>query len=159
MGVSAWHIWLVLGILLCIAEILTPAFVLASFGFACLFAALAAALDLGILMQLTGFIVGVLVAFFGLRPFFMKYGYGESRNVRTNVDALEGLRGRVIQTIDNRRATGRAMVRGDDWRAVAALDGEVIDAGEEVEVVGVDGVKLIVKRRSMEAREGNQRGE
>jgi membrane protein implicated in regulation of membrane protease activity len=137
---TAWHIWIILAIILCILEILIPAFVLASLGVGCLAATVAAVLHFGINIQLVAFIVGTLGAFFGVRPFFTRYCYKASPGVKTNVDALIGKIGRVTEDINDELNTGRVLVGGDDWRAVA-LEGEVI----KVEVVRVEVNKVYVR--------------
>jgi membrane protein implicated in regulation of membrane protease activity len=141
---SVWHIWTIAAIILFILEIFTPGFLLASFGIGCLFAALAALVDFGLKIQIVGFIMGTLVAFFGVRPFFTKYCYKASSGVKTNVDALSGKTGRVIEEINHESGSGRALVGGDDWKAVSA-DGGIIDKGTMVEVVRVEGITVFVK--------------
>jgi membrane protein implicated in regulation of membrane protease activity len=141
---SAWHLWVILAIILFIAEVFSPAFILASFGIGCLLASLSAGLDLGLKMQILGFIAGTLAAFFAVRPFFTKYCYKAASGIRTNVDALAGKVGRVTETIDGERGSGRVMVGGDDWKAIAA-DGNVIEMNSRVEVIKVEGIKVIVK--------------
>jgi membrane protein implicated in regulation of membrane protease activity len=142
--VTHWHVWIILGIILFILELLIPAFVLASFGFGCLVSAIAAALDLGVKMQIAGFIGGTLAAFFGVRPFFTRYCYKASPGVKTNVDALIGKTGRVIEDIDDQLDSGRVLVGGDDWKAVA-LDGKIIEKNSKVEIIRVEGAKVYVK--------------
>jgi len=142
---SAWHLWMILAIILFIAEIFTPAFVLASFGIGCMASSLAAGLGLGLKMQILGFIAGTLVAFFTVRPLFARYCYKASPHTRTNLDALIGTIGRVTQTIDEAGGSGRVTVGGDDWKAVAA-NGETIEMNARVEVIGIEGVKVIVRR-------------
>jgi membrane protein implicated in regulation of membrane protease activity len=141
---TAWHIWIILAIILCILEILIPAFVLASLGVGCLAATVAAVLHFGINIQLVAFIVGTLGAFFGVRPFFTRYCYKASPGVKTNVDALIGKIGRVTEDINDELNTGRVLVGGDDWRAVA-LEGEVIEKNSKVEVVRVEVNKVYVR--------------
>ena len=140
----AWHIWAIVAIVLFIGEVFTPGFVLASFGIGALFSSVAAGLGLEIKGQVAGFISGTLVAFFGVRPLFTRYGYKGSSGVKTNVEALMGKTGRVSETIDDARNSGRVLVGGDDWKAVS-LDGSVIEKDTRVEVVRVEGVKVIVR--------------
>lgn len=141
---ASWHIWVIGAIILCIFEILVPAFVLASFGVGCLVSSLVAVLHLGFKTQITGFIVGTLGAFFGVRPIFTRYCYKASPGVKTNVDALIGKTGRVIETIDDELNSGRVFVGGDDWKAVAQ-DGSVIQKNSRVEIVKVEGSKVYVR--------------
>jgi membrane protein implicated in regulation of membrane protease activity len=139
---SEWHLYVIVAIMLFISETLTPGFVLASFGIGCLFSALAAGLHFDLKVQITGFIVGTLIAFFGVRPFFSRYCYKSSHNVRTNIDALVGQRGHVTERIVEN--SGRVTIGGDDWKAVSA-DDITIEEGKPVEVVRVEGTKVYVK--------------
>lgn len=141
---SSWHMWIILSVFLFIAEVFTTGFFLGSFGVGCIFSALAALFGLGLKSQIAGFIVGTLAAFFGARPFFIKYCYKGSCAVKTNVDALVGKTGRVTEAVDPATGFGRVLVGGDDWKAVAE-DGAVIEKGTPVEVVRVEGVKVFVK--------------
>lgn len=143
---SAWHAWVIAAIILFMLEIFSPVFVPASFGIGCIFSALAALVGLGLKMQILGFIVGTLVAFFGVRPFFTKYCYSASYGARSNVEALVGKTGRVTEEIGQDRSSGRVLVGGDDWKAVS-LDGGIISKGATVEVVRVEGITVFVKAR------------
>ena len=141
---ASWHIWIILAVVLLILEMVIPAFVLASFGVGCLLSSIGAAMHLGIEMQIAAFCAGTLAAFFGVRPFFARYCYKAS-GVKTNVDALVGKRGTVIEDINEQANSGRVLVGGDDWKAVA-LDGIVIEKNSKVLIAGVEGVKVYVKR-------------
>ena len=145
MGIfSPWHLWFIIAIILLIAEILTPGFLLASFGIGCLGSALAAGFGFGPKAQIAWFIAGTLVAFFGVRPFFAKYCYRASNDLKTNVEALIGKTGRVVEAITQEKGFGRVLVGGDDWKGVS-MDGGTIEKGTVVEVVRVEGTKVYVK--------------
>jgi len=142
-----WHIWVIAGVVLLIAEIFTPGFVLACFGVACLVAAIFAALDVGLTLEVIVFCVASIVAFFTVRPLFVKrfYRSDDDAAARTNVDALAGKVGMVVERIDPSMNVGRVVLGGDNWRA-ASVDGAVIERGEQVEVIRVEGTKLFVKK-------------
>jgi inner membrane protein len=142
---SVWHLWVVVAILLFLVEIFAPNFVMASFGIGCLFSALAAGLGFFLKMQIVGFIVGTLIAFFAVRPVFTKYCYKASKEVLTNVDALIGLQGRVSETIEDSLHSGRVFVRGDDWKAVS-IDRSTIRKDAQVEIVRIEGTTLYVRQ-------------
>ena len=79
------------------------------------------------------------------RPFltkFLKVG-GE----KTNVDSLIGQTARVIVDINNNDSIGYALVGGQEWTARAENDNDIIPKDTLVEIVGVSGVKLIVRRK------------
>lgn len=141
--ISGWHLWVITAIILFIAEMLVPAFVLASFGVGCLVSSLVSAFGMGLKVQIAGFIMGTLGAFFGVRPFFTKYCYKASQGTKTNVDALIGKTGRVTEAI-NEFDSGRVLVGGNDWKAIA-IDGSLIEKNAKVEVVKVEGAKIYVK--------------
>ncbi len=141
-----WHIWVIAGIVLLIAEIFTPGFVLACFGVACLVAAIFAAFDLGLTVEVIVFCVASVVAFFAVRPLFAKRFYrSDDEATKTNVDALVGKVGMVAERIDPDVNVGRVVLGGDNWRAIS-VDGAVIELSEKVEVVRVEGTKLFVKK-------------
>lgn len=145
MNFEIWHIWVIVALIFGIIEIFTPSFIAFSIAIGCLFSAAAAGFDTTIQIQLLSFSIGTAIAFFGVRPFMMKFAHKKSNAVKTNVDALIGKTGRVTETINNVQNTGRAIVEGDDWRAISN-DNSNIDAGETVEVIKVDSTRLIVKK-------------
>lgn len=144
MELAEWHIWIIAAILLFIIEIFTPGFLTASLAIGCIAAGITSALDFGLKVQLFSFSVGTLIAFFGIRPFILKYGHGKKEVIKTNTEALIGKAGRVVVTIDNAKNEGRVLVEGDDWKAEAQSD-QLIEAGQRVQVVQVNSTILIVK--------------
>lgn len=74
------------------------------------------------------------------------------RRVETGEEGIVRQRGRAIEAL---APAGRVMVEGEQWRA-RAVEGEIA-AGEEVEVVGKDGLTLFVQRsqaKRLETRKG-----
>ena len=99
--------------------------------------------------QIAGFFI---VSFFLLaftRPFALKYI--NFRHEKTNCEELIGSTVKVTETVDNYAQTGTAVAKGLEWTARAEDDGEKIEAGSMAEVVGISGVKLILKHHE----EGN----
>jgi len=143
--VQAWHVWIFVAVLFFIIEIFTPGFVLACFGVGCIISALAAFLKFSFQIQVSAFSVTTLAVFFGLRPLILQYFFKATDNVKTNVDALANKTGRVSIQIDSARNSGRVIINGEDWRAVS-IDESVIAVGEKVEILKVDGSKVVVKK-------------
>lgn len=79
------------------------------------------------------------------RPVAVKY-VNKSRT-KTNVDSLIGQEAVVTQEIDNLRGVGQTTLRGMEWTARAEQGQGIIAEGSIVEVVAIEGVKLIVKRK------------
>ena len=61
---------------------------------------------------------------------------------KSNVDALIGRQGKVIETIPQGEC-GYVKIDGDEWRSVSA-DGQEIPAGTTVQVVSRDSIILTV---------------
>lgn len=141
-----WQIWIVAAMALFIAELATPGFFTAAIGIGCLAAALAHWMGWGIEVQITALSTITIVVFLTLRPLFLKYLDSET-GIKTNTEALIGKRGYVLEKIDPSAHSGRIVVGGEDWKAVS-IDDAVIEAGRRVEVIGVDGTRLIVREIS-----------
>ncbi len=141
---ALWIIWIIAGVLLLIGEIFTPGFLLASFGLACFASGLVAALSFGLKAQVIIFSVITLVVFFGIRPVILKYFHRSGSGLKTNVDALVGKKGVVIDLIDPAFNTGRVIVDGENWRGIS-VDDETIEKDARILVIRVEGTKLFVK--------------
>ena len=139
-----WHVWLIAAIGLFIGEIFTPGFLLASLGVGALAMSVFALLGSGIKIQILAFSIATVVTFLGVRPVFQKYLYSKESKIKTNVDALIGKRGIVVESVDPKTMKGRVVVGGENWRAVSFED-RFIEADSPVEVVRIEGTKLIVK--------------
>lgn len=89
------------------------------------------------------FVSTSLLSFFILKPIFAKF---LNRNKSsTNIDAIIGKKGVMTKTISF-FDYGEVKVNGVLWTAAKRDNGEIINEGDGVEVVGVDGNKLIVKK-------------
>lgn len=138
-----WHWWAGLAIVLFILEIFVPGFFLLCLGIGCVGASTTAALGGGAALQLTAFSVFSLVSIFTIRPLLMKRMWN-APEVKTNMDALIGQRGRVTQDFDAGLRLGRVSAAGDDWRAECVVD-RPLRVGDLIEVVRVESNTLIVK--------------
>jgi len=138
-----WHWWAGLAILLMIAEIFIPGFFLLCLGIGCVGGSIIAAMGLGASAQLIAFSAFTLIAFFTIRPILMKRMWN-GPDVRMNMDALVGQRGRVTQDFDPGLRLGRVSAAGDDWRAESIND-RSLRVGDLVEVVRVESNTLIVR--------------
>lgn len=136
-----WQAWLIAGGILFVLELLTPGFVAAVFGGACLVTAIPAALGAPVWGMIVTFIGATLVLTTGVRPLFVRKEGAQA--ARTNADALIGCIGKVMEPIDKQSSTGRVFVEGDDWRAVSESN-ETIPMGAQVIVKRVESNRLHV---------------
>jgi membrane protein implicated in regulation of membrane protease activity len=131
--------WLVGAIILLILEVFTGTFVILWVGVAAAIAGVFAFLD-GAWLPWLVFVVASAVLLWVSRPLAHKLrGHAPAK---TNVDALIGQHGVVIETIDPVANVGRVRVQSDQWRARAE---EVIEAGQKVRIVGITGTTLKVE--------------
>jgi membrane protein implicated in regulation of membrane protease activity len=134
--------WVVMAILLMIAEIFTSGFFLLCFGAAAAVAALSGFFGYEPLAQFAIFVVASAVALVLVRPFANRVMNPFAPPV--GIDRLLGKQGIVLETIDP--AAGRGVVRVDHepWSADSA-DGIPLAAGTMVQVVGIEGSHLKVR--------------
>ena len=96
--------------------------------------------NLPLWLQITAFFVVSIVMIIFTRPIAVKYLKVGTQ--RTNVDALIGTTGLVTMDISEHKA-GQVKVKGQIWTAVSE-SGESILADTEVDILAIEGVKLIV---------------
>ena len=140
-----YQYWLIAAFVLVIVEICTAGFGSICFAFGAGFSALTAYLGGGYVWQLIVFAAVSLLTFIFLRPVVMRLLERNSKDVKTNVDALIGRKAVVSETIDHAAHTGRVAVDGDDWKAVSE-DKTVIEKGEDVTIVGRESLIVTVRK-------------
>ena len=109
------HYWIIFGIVLMIAEIFTPGFLLASFGIGAFGGSLFAYWDYEFKFQLFVFSAVTMGVFFGIRPLYNKYFHKLDDQRETGVNALIGNNYKVTENINNFENTGRVQVGSESW--------------------------------------------
>jgi membrane protein implicated in regulation of membrane protease activity len=138
----AWLIWALVAVLLTVGELLTPGmFFLGPVALAAVVAGIAAAVGLGLVVQLVLFIAGSLATLLFLRPVARRH-LRMPAAIRTGAAALEGTKAVVVQRVDANG--GRVRIGGEEWSARAYLDDQVIEPGTRVEVVKIEGATALV---------------
>ena len=89
---------------------------------------------------------GLMLAF--TRPLAVKYL--KPKKVATNVDALAGREGKVVTEIQPIQGTGQVKVDGQIWSAKVENTDVNLPVGSLVEVLRVEGVKLVVRAKTAE---------
>lgn len=142
-------LWLVALVLFIVVEIATMGLTTIWFAGGALVAVIAAALGVPLWLQIVLFLVVSFVLLYFTRPIAVKY-FNRDR-VKTNAESLVGKQAVVIGEIDNLQGIGQVTVGGMEWSARAAEEGVKLTTGSVVDIVAINGVKLIVEER----REGN----
>ena len=133
-------IWLIVGILLVVAEVLSGDFVLVMLGAAALAAAGVTALGAGDLVSVFVFAATSLGLIVGARP-LLKKRLQLGSGIKMHHEALLGSKAIAVTKVDEH--SGQVKIGGDTWSA-RTLDGSVVEAGEAVTVVEISGATAVV---------------
>lgn len=136
--------WLIFAVVFLVLELSTVSLVSIWFVAGAVCALLAAAIGLSVGVQIAIFIAATGILLIFTKPAVKKYIHKETE--ATNFDRVIGKEGTVTQKIDEAEGKGQIKVLGAVWSAKSD-DGVEIPEGEKVEVIGVEGVKVIVKRK------------
>lgn len=134
-------LWLVLMVVFILIEVSTVSMVSIWFAGGALTALIANLCKAQLWLQVVLFAVVSAALLLALRPLARKYF--TPRLTKTNVDAVVGTEGLVIQRIDNLNATGCVKLGGVEWSA-RSTSGEVLEEGIRIRVDRVEGVKVFV---------------
>ena len=138
-------VWLGTVALTLVLEAVTMSLVSVWLSVGALIAVFAAYCGLAVPAQMLIFIGVSIAAFFAVRPLTRRFI--NPHITPTNADRLLGLDARVTEAIDNTVPAGAVYVDGKVWTARSA-GGEVIPAGETVEVAWMEGIKLFVRPKA-----------
>lgn len=133
--------WLVALVAFIVVEAVTAGLVSIWFAFGALAALVVAMLGGAFVWQLTAFMVFSAIMLYFTQPLakkLMKEG-----KVKTNVDALLG-KIAIVEKPIFKNEFGQVKIDGNHWTAKSNQE-EVIPENAEVEVIAVEGVKLIVR--------------
>lgn len=144
-----WIVWTVLGVILIVAEVFTPGFVLLWFGIGALAAALAGLVGISSLpLQFLIFALVSITLTAASRTIFVNYfsREREGSDLKMGVDALPGKVGTVVSSSKGALHEGAVKVYGSTWTAYPAEGEEPLEAGERVTVERVQGASIYVRR-------------
>ena len=147
-GTTGVVVWVVLALILIALETVTVAFIGIYLGVGALCAAIVAALDGALWLQLVVFAVVSAATLYLTRP-ALRSRFVNAPLVPSNVPALVGRRGVVVVAIPaGTGGRGQVRIGTEDWSARSAGE-EAIATGETVEVVAIEGVAAIVRRTTV----------
>ena len=138
--------WLILIIVLVVLEIITLGLTTIWFAGGALVGFILSMLDAAPVIQWAAFCVVSLILLFATRPWALRY-FNNQKKEKTNVDSLIGETAVVTSEISNLEGRGEAVVNGMTWTARSAEDSVKIPEGARAEILAVQGVKLIVKKK------------
>jgi membrane protein implicated in regulation of membrane protease activity len=133
-------LWVILIIVFVVAEVLSLGLTSIWFAFGALFALIVSFFINSLMVQITVFVLSSVILLYFTKPIVKKYL--KVGRTKTNVDSLIGMKGVVTEPITKHK-TGQVKVNGQIWTAFSE---ELLEAGEEVIVIEVQGVKIKVKK-------------
>jgi len=144
---TAWIIWIILGVILIVAEIFTLGFVLLWFGIGAIAAAFAGWLGFGFTFQFLIF-AAVSIALTAMsRTILVDYfSKDKADEIKMGMDSLPGQIGTVTMASKGALQEAAVKVYGSTWTAFP-VNGEIsLVEGEKVEVVRVQGSSIYVQK-------------
>ncbi|MBK1783066.1 NfeD family protein [Prauserella cavernicola] len=138
---TAALIWLIVGVGLIVAEVLSGDFVLLMLGLGALVGAGSAALTGNAIVDVIVFAVASIGLLVLARP-ALKRRFLSGPGVKTNADALVGAQAVTMSTVDSRG--GQVKLAGDVWSARSIAEGTVIAPDTTVTVVEIAGATAVV---------------
>ena len=147
--------WLIALVVLLVIEAATLGLATIWFAGGALIALIAAMCGAGFVIQMVCFLVVSLILLIFTRPVAVRFLNKDT--LKTNVDRVIGMEGIVAEEISNLAGTGKVSLGGNTWTARTESEGGIIPKETVVEVLRVEGVKLIVKVKEtlgLELRKG-----
>ena len=136
------YFWFAAAAILVIVEIATLGLTTIWFAAGALAAGFLSLANMHLVIQIVVFAAVAALLLFMTRPWAAKYLNSQTK--KTNADSLIGEICLVTTPINNLKAEGQAVVKGQEWTA-RSIDGSLIPEGAKVRIVGISGVKLMVE--------------
>ena len=139
-----WLIWLVVAVLLGVAEAFSLTAALGVLGGSALVTAGLAAVGLPVVLQVVVFAVVSVFGVVLVRPVALRH-MSQPQLERFGVDALVGKRAYVVREVTDR--DGRVRIDGEEWTARPFDESLVIPVGAAVDVMRISGTTAFVYPR------------
>lgn len=139
-----WQFWLIVAGVFLIGEIFTAGFLIFWLGIAAVLSMLVSIFTDNLIVQASVFVIASGLLIFFTKPFVDKYITKNQKSVKTNAFSVIGKKGIVTKEMSSTSKFGQVKVDEEIWTAVSE-DSKPIPEGTEIEVVKIDGVKLVVK--------------
>lgn len=137
-----WSFWLIAAGIFFIIEIATVGFLIFWLGIGALLAMIASFITDNLAIQTTVFVITSAILIPLTKPFVDKFT--NKKTIPTNSYSLINKKGVVISDINPIEGTGLVKVNGETWSAKTE-DESSISKDTEIEILAIDGVKLIVR--------------
>jgi membrane protein implicated in regulation of membrane protease activity len=136
-----WVIWMIVAGALAVGEIFSLSFFLGPIAVAATLASVAALLGAGLAVQLVVFILASAGSLAVLRPIARRHMHAPAQ-IRTGTAALLGAQAEVLERVDARG--GQVKLGGEVWSARAYDEDLVLEPGQRVQVMQIEGATALV---------------
>ncbi|MER6512445.1 NfeD family protein [Nonomuraea sp. NPDC048881] len=139
-----WVIWIILAVVLGVAELFTLTAALGLLGVAALLTAVTAAVGLPVPLQILVFALSSAAGMVVIRPLAVRH-LQQPPLQRFGVEALVGKPAYVVSEVTGR--DGRVRIGGEEWSARAYDETLVIPTGATVDIIEIEGATALVYPR------------
>ncbi|MBQ0830253.1 NfeD family protein [Streptomyces tagetis] len=139
--IDAWVWWLVVAAALGIPLVVTAMPEFGMFAVGAVAAAIASGFGAGLVVQVLVFVVVSVALIAVVRPIASRHR-SQRPQLASGIDALKGRQAVVLERVDG--SGGRIKLAGEIWSARALDSGRTYEAGQEVDVVEIEGATAIV---------------
>ena len=136
-------LWLVFFIVFLVVEVITVSLTCIWFAAGALLALILALFNVPVVVQVIVFAIVSIVLMIFTKPILSKKLLANRE--KTNYESVIGQNAKVTEQINNIENKGTVMLNGLEWTA-RSVDDRVMEVDTIVEVVKVEGVKVIVKK-------------
>lgn len=141
---SVWVVWLILAVVLGVAELFTLTLALGLIGAAALITGILGALGLGLTGQILVFALTSAAGLLVVRPIARRH-MTQPPLLRSGTEALVGRSALVVEEITE--TSGRIKLLGEEWSARCLDETLRIPAGAHVDVMEIEGATAVVYPR------------
>jgi membrane protein implicated in regulation of membrane protease activity len=143
--VRAWLIWLIVSVGFVIAEIFSLDLVLIMFAAGALAAAGTAAVVDNLFIQALVFAIVSVLALVVVRPLAQRRLQNTTDEHRMGIEALKGSTAVVLELVDEH--SGLVKIGGEEWTARVFDATQVLEPGQQVQVIDIKGATALVWRQ------------
>jgi membrane protein implicated in regulation of membrane protease activity len=140
----SWIIWLIVAVVLGVAELLTTTLAFGLIAVAAVVAAVVGAFHVGLPLQLAAFVVAAGAGLGFVRPIALRH-LKQPPPLRTGTAALVGRSAIVLEEVTEH--SGRVRIGGEEWSSRAYDESLVIPVGTKVDVMQITGATALVYPR------------
>ena len=141
-----WQTWLIVSGICFVIEMITTGFLIFWAAIGALFAMITSFFTDNLIIQVAVFVISSSLLILFTKPFVKKI-LNDKDTVATNAYSIIGKSGLVTQEINPTLGTGQVKIGTETWSA-KCNEQEVIEKGTNVEIISIDGVKVVVSKKA-----------